>query len=103
MSKAKIYIYIITVLWSYIIALLGPVLFTGKINPAESNNVFAKLFYTNYFFITSYIVSAESEYEIFLYNMLSTLIVSLVLSYIITKVAVEKKYQTKLPEIPGSD
>lgn len=95
MSQEKLYFYIITIIWSYIIALIGPMLFLGRVNPDGNGRAIAEFFFSNFFFLSTYILTGRTEIETFIINMCSTLIIGIIMSWIITKLAVQKEYANR--------
>ena len=95
MSHEKLYFYLITIIWSYIIAIIGPIVFLEQINPDGSGVPIFEFFFSNFFFLTTYIFNDQTPIEVFITNMFSTLIIGIIMSWIITKLAVKKEYSNK--------
>ncbi len=95
MSREKLYFYIITIIWTYIIAIAGPIILLGEVNPGGSGKRVFEFFFENFFFLTTYIFTERGDKETFIINMSSTLLIGLILSWIITRIAVEKEYTRK--------
>ncbi len=95
MSREKLYFYIITIIWTYIIAIAGPIILLGEVNPDGSGKRIIEFFFENFFFLTTYIFTGRDGIEVFIINMSSTLLIGIILSWLITRIAVEKEYTKK--------
>ena len=92
MSQEKLYFYIITLIWAYIIAIIGPILFLGEVIPAGSGHAAIEFLFRNFFFLTTYVFTAETAIATFIINMCSTFIIGIISGWIITRLAVKKEY-----------
>ncbi len=95
MSHEKLYFYLITIIWAYIIAIIGPIVFLGQLNPDGSGMPIFEFFFSNFFFLSTYIFNDQTAVEIFITNMFSTLIIGIIMSWAITRLAVKKEYTNK--------
>ncbi len=93
MSHEKIFFYIITIIWAYIIAIAGPIFLLGQVNPDGTGAAEYELFFSLYFFLSTFFLTARSGIELFIINMFSTLLLGIAMSWIITKIAVKKEYR----------
>lgn len=95
MSQEKLFFYIITIIWCYIIAIIGPIILLGEVNPDGSGKAVFEFFFANFFFLSTYVFTEQTAIECFIINMFSTLIIGIILSWLITKLAVKKEYTEK--------